>query len=77
MDYEAIWKLAQKQGREKAAMMWPPHLTATRLRAEYEYTLEFYRQMTTPPAPTLEGLSKRISALEAARATPSTTARKP
>ena len=49
LDYEACWKRAQEQGKEKAAAMWPPHLTAQRLRAEYEYSLEFYRQMTTPP----------------------------
>lgn len=48
LDYEGIWKLAQEQGRRKAEAMWPPHLTSQRLKAEYDYSLEFYRQMTHP-----------------------------
>lgn len=49
LDYDAIWKKAQEQGKKKAAAMWPPDMYSKRLRAEYEYSLEFYRQMTTPP----------------------------
>lgn len=48
LDHEALWKLAQEKGKRKAEAMWPPSMHSQRLRAEYEYSIEFYRQMTHP-----------------------------